>query len=397
MKIKIIKKTLKDLGRSRVEDVNWLPKSKAAMLMFVKNNPVRNNVPDRQGIRRGEFLKLTFKPMPIVIGVMIVALLAGGGGTVYASQSSLPGDTLYPVKLMTEDVQTAVAWSPEKKVGMETKFANRRLEEIKKLQEKLKNRDREIKPEVVEKAMEKAAERLDKAEERIAEMEEGKLKDKALEAASHLEEALQDHEQLLSDLAGEVPDKAEQALLNAQAKAALHAERALGTIMRLEKVKEVGEKNKERAKEGMPKILGAEERAEGKLNALENKLEATEKYLENLKEQGRDVGNYEAKLGEAKNKLNEAKQLLEEKKYLEAFQVAGEVMKMIMQAKVEMRPMTPKILPVERESDETSESELNESTVQSEPESDEVKEVNDSSEAVEGTITPLPAVLPVVQ
>jgi hypothetical protein len=398
MKIKIIKKVLGDLGKTKMEDVDWLPKSKVAMIEFIKNNPVRNNISARQSINGGKFLQLTFKPMPIVIGAIIVALLAGGGGTVYASQSSLPGDALYPVKLMTEDVQTTVAWNPEKKVEMETKFANRRLEEVQKLQKRLKNKDGEIKPEVVEKAMERAAERLDKAEARIAEMEEGVLKDKALTAASHLEEALQNHEQILSDLAGEVPDRAEQALIGAQAKAALHAERALGTIMRLEKNKEVGEKIKERIREGMPKIMGAEERAEGKLNALENKIEAARNYLENLKEQGRDMGNYEVKLGEAKNKLEEAKQLLEEKKFLEAFQTAGEVMKLIIQAKVEMRPMMPRVLPVERESDETSTPELNESSdqnessSQSESEVEEERESDDAEESVRGTIIPLPAV-----
>jgi len=392
MKIKIIKKVLGDLGKTKMEDVGWLPKSKVAMIEFIKNNPVRNNISARQSINGGKFLQLNFKPMPIVIGAIIVALLAGGGGTAYASQSSLPGDALYSVKLMTEDVQTAVAWNPEKKVEMETKFANRRLEEIKKLQERLKNKDREIKPEVVEKAMERAAERLDKAEARIAEMEEGILKDKALEAAAHLEEALQNHEQLLSDLAGEVPDEAEQALLAAQAKAALQAERALGVISRLEKRDELKDKIREKAKEEMGKIRGSEERAEGKLNALENKIEAAKNYLENLKEQGRDVGNYEVKLGEAKNKLEEAKQLLEEKKFLEAFQTAGEVMKLIIQAKVDMRPMMPRVLPVERESDETSAPELNESSSQSEPGVEEERESDDVEESVRGTIIPLPAV-----
>ncbi len=388
MKIKIIKKVLKDIGQIKVEDANWLQKSKMAVLEFVKNNPVRESVPVRQGMTGGKFLKLTFKPMPIVIGVIIAALLAGGG-TAYASQSSLPGDALYPVKLVTEDVQTTVALDQERKAELETKFANRRLEEIQKLQERLKKKNGEIRPEVVEKAMERAAEKLEKVETRIAEMEEGKLKEKALEAASRLEEALQNHEQILSDLAGEVPDEAEAALLRAQAKAALHAERALGTISRLEKREELKNKIREKAKEEAGKIMGSEERAEGKLNALENKLEAAEKYLENLEEQGRDVGNYKAKLGEAKNKLEEAKQLLEEKKFLESFQAAGEVMKMIIQAKVEMRPMMPRVLPIERESDDASESELDESSGQSESEPEETE---DSDESVQGTVIPLPVV-----
>ncbi len=385
MKIYKIKNYLKEVGRREIGGEDGLVKNKAALFEFMERYPVRKSEINRQGLARGKFLQLTFKPMPIVIGAMIVALLAGGG-TAYASQGSLPGDTLYPVKLMTEDAQTAVSWNPEKKVELEAKFANRRLEEIKKLQKRLENKNGEINPEVVEKAMERAAVRLEKAEARISEMEEGKLKEKALEAASHLEEALQNHEQILSDLAGEVPDVAEEALLRAQAKAALHAERALGTISRLEKRDDLKDRIREKAKDEVGKIMGAEERAEGKLNALENKLEAVENYLENLKEQGRDVGNYEEKLGEAKNKLNEAKQLLEENKFLEAFKAAGEVMKMLIQAKVELRPMMPRVLPVERESSEMSEPESNETE-----DSGESDEVDGADDTVQGTILPLPA------
>lgn len=401
MKIYKIKNNLKEVGRREIGGEEGLIQNKAALFEFMERYPVRKNEINRQGLVRGKFLQLTFKPMPIVIGAMIVALLAGGGGTVYASQGSLPGDTLYPVKLMTEDVQTTVAFDPEKKAEIETRFANRRLEEIQKLQGRLKKKNGEIKPEVVEKAMERAAERLEKVEARITEMEEGVLKDKALLAASRLEEALQKHEQLLSDLAGEVPDVAEEALLRAQAKAALQAERALGTIARLEKRDDLKERIREKAKNEAGKIMGSEERAEGKLNALENKLESAANYLENLKEQGRDVGNYEEKLGEAKNKLNEAKKLLEEKKFLEAFKAAGEVMKMLIQAKVELRPMMPKVLPVERESDETRASESNESIIQPGSESEssdetdnsvESDEVDGADDTVEGTILPLPAI-----
>ncbi len=396
MKIYRIKQILKECGRRKIGGEEGLVQNKAAFFEFMERYPVRKMEVDRQKIKGGGLI-LTLKPMPIIVGIIIATLLTGGG-TAYASQSSLPGDALYPVKLMTEDVQMAAAWNAEKKVEVETKLANRRLEEVQKLQKKLKKKNGEIKSEVVEKAMERAEERLNKAESRIAEMEEGVLKDKALGAASHLEEALRDHEQLLSDLAGEVPDKAEQALLAAQAKAALHAERALGVISRLEKRQELKNRIREKAKEEAGKIMGAEERAEGKLGAIENKLEAAENYLENLKDQGKDVSNYEAKLDEAKTKLDEAKKLLEEGKYLEAFQAANEVMKMFMQAKAVLRPIImPRPLPVERELDETSASELDESTVPSETESGGVEETNESSEAVRGTITPLPAVLPAIQ
>ena len=52
--------------------------------------------------------------MPIAIIAMLVLLL-GGGGTIAASQGSLPGDALFPVKVMTENVRGAVTIGDDNK------------------------------------------------------------------------------------------------------------------------------------------------------------------------------------------------------------------------------------------------------------------------------------------
>ena len=71
-------------------------------------------------------------PIPLIIG-LIIALT--GGGTVAASQGSLPGDTLYSVKLFTEDTRTAVAFNPDSKARLQIKFAAERIDEIKTILE----------------------------------------------------------------------------------------------------------------------------------------------------------------------------------------------------------------------------------------------------------------------
>lgn len=65
-------------------------------------------------------------------GVLAAILLAffSIGGTVYAAQASLPDDLLYPVKLLTEDVQVGLENNPQDRMDLYTFFANRRLEEI---------------------------------------------------------------------------------------------------------------------------------------------------------------------------------------------------------------------------------------------------------------------------
>jgi hypothetical protein len=47
--------------------------------------------------------------------LLAFVVVAGGAGSVYAAQSSLPGDGLYPVKIGVEKIQVAVTRDPEQK------------------------------------------------------------------------------------------------------------------------------------------------------------------------------------------------------------------------------------------------------------------------------------------
>ena len=61
-------------------------------------------------------------------GLIIVG--AAGSSVVYASQSSLPGDTLYPVKTGAEEVQLALTFDPVSKANLHLEFAQRRVNEV---------------------------------------------------------------------------------------------------------------------------------------------------------------------------------------------------------------------------------------------------------------------------
>ncbi len=65
---------------------------------------------------------------------MVLALLLVSGGTVvFASQSSQPNQILYPVKLLSEDVRLGLAANSESQFQLNMEFAERRLDEIDKL------------------------------------------------------------------------------------------------------------------------------------------------------------------------------------------------------------------------------------------------------------------------
>jgi hypothetical protein len=73
----------------------------------------------------------TYERRPGMSIILVVTLILSlfGGGTVYASQASLPGDLLYPVKLIVED--TLLGLSPEGRAAdLSGKYAGERVEEL---------------------------------------------------------------------------------------------------------------------------------------------------------------------------------------------------------------------------------------------------------------------------
>jgi len=70
------------------------------------------------------------KRLALIVVIVLLVLVAGGGSTVYASQASLPDDTLYPVKTAVEKLQLALTMNPAAKASLYLKLAQRRIEEV---------------------------------------------------------------------------------------------------------------------------------------------------------------------------------------------------------------------------------------------------------------------------
>jgi len=66
----------------------------------------------------------------ILVGIM---LFGGASATAFASQSSLPGDALYPVKMGLEQTRISLANDAYAQAKLHLQFAQRRLDEIKEL------------------------------------------------------------------------------------------------------------------------------------------------------------------------------------------------------------------------------------------------------------------------
>ena len=92
---------------------------------FRKEQPMRRPFWSRLVGRRVRLL-------PVVLS-LVIALAVASTWTVSASASSLPGEALYPVKLVTEKARLAVTFRPEARAQLHLALAERRLGEMQTL------------------------------------------------------------------------------------------------------------------------------------------------------------------------------------------------------------------------------------------------------------------------
>ena len=102
-----------------------------AQLLSALPDAVFESAPSSAGYVVGFMQSLVYKPVAATAAAFV--FLAGGWMTTNAAQSSLPGDTLYNVKLIAERAQLQLA-SLDRRAVLHTEFAGRRLEEVAALQ-----------------------------------------------------------------------------------------------------------------------------------------------------------------------------------------------------------------------------------------------------------------------
>jgi hypothetical protein len=146
--------------------------------------------------------------IPRLAGVLIALLAAffSIGGTVYASQASLPDDLLYPVKILIEDIQVELEADPEDKIDLYVSFASRRMQEI------------QAQVEAGEEVSEKALQLLEKHTQKMLQ-EAAQLGELGLNnALRQIEENLQKQNQMMEQMKNSHPHGGAPGLVIAQEK-----------------------------------------------------------------------------------------------------------------------------------------------------------------------------------
>ena len=130
--------TILKIKRLKREQVNglFLSQVRKELAGYMAQNPVMLSTDDRLSKQEEisnftYFNKLNFKHMPAVI-IALIALISGGG-VAAASQSSLPNQVLYPVKILTEEVREALTPDSAAKAKLHAQYAAQRVAEVQKM------------------------------------------------------------------------------------------------------------------------------------------------------------------------------------------------------------------------------------------------------------------------
>ncbi len=76
----------------------------------------------------------SFARAALAFGIALVVVIGGTAGVVFASQSSLPGDWMYPVKLWGDDLRIDLTADPAEQLDLEIQIAAERLQEMQYVQ-----------------------------------------------------------------------------------------------------------------------------------------------------------------------------------------------------------------------------------------------------------------------
>src|SRR3990167_8075701 len=166
---------------------------KRILITYADKNPVRKSGVVRPSIvQRSQKYALKIKTMPIALALILLL----SGGTAFAAEGALPGNTLYPIKTeVNEEIRGWFALSAEAEANFHTKIAEERLEETEELA---------VRGELTEEFRARLEalfeERVKAEEDRIADLEADGRVEAAAELRTHLEAMLEAHESILAQI-----------------------------------------------------------------------------------------------------------------------------------------------------------------------------------------------------
>lgn len=130
---------LRSVERRIKPDAAWMRSTRDTLLMQAKNTMPKTSTSvsthAREFVRsfeRAGLMRLVQRPVA-VLAAMLTVVVGGSMYTVSASESALPGDVFYGLKLATEQARLALTPTTEEKIKLKTEFTGRRVQELQKM------------------------------------------------------------------------------------------------------------------------------------------------------------------------------------------------------------------------------------------------------------------------
>jgi hypothetical protein len=105
-------------------------RARANVVAFAREHPLRRSP---WNWLTDLFVQPSWARAGVILLSVVVVITGAGMGTAYASQSSLPGDLLYPVKISTESLREWIETDTAGDVSLQIEFAARRIDEMEQL------------------------------------------------------------------------------------------------------------------------------------------------------------------------------------------------------------------------------------------------------------------------
>ncbi|MBI4122071.1 MAG: hypothetical protein HY461_01945 [Parcubacteria group bacterium] len=283
--------------------------------LFMEDHPVRNERPVRHLWQAGS-KPFFLIPKYAYMTILLIAALLVGGGTSFAAAGSLPGDTLYPVKVhVNEEVRAWFAVSSVSQAQWDAHRAERRLDEAARLAA-----EGRLTAEASADIEARFAAHARAVQDRAARLEAKQDTHASLGVRSDFEASLKAHERVLANL--ESKDSArvdvKPVLVDVRAKLDSSAQARGNTETKI-------------SAEANADVKAA---AEGKLKAAENKIDEVERFIADADVSATVKAQAEARLNAAEAAIVRGKAELTAEAYGKAFVTFQEAHGLAQEAKL---------------------------------------------------------------
>lgn len=246
--------------------------------------------------------------MPLFV-IIIVVFIGAGAGITFASQSALPGEILYPIKIVSEKARIAIAASDDEKARLHFEFSSKRLGEVAELA-----KDSASDPKLAKIAVEGYKKELSEGQA-VLFFAQNENEEKIERAADILADITSKNKEAIAKIGKETKNyKMADSLKDAWEDTIEHNDKAALITLSLSTSSPIID-------------LAMQKKVFNKIIEAENKIAEADKYLLKKEEKGIDISEAKIKISNAQELLDEAKDLIGQAEYESAFNKAKEAYK----------------------------------------------------------------------